>query len=111
VTTLVLPLKGEYFDAIRDGTKTKEYRLMTYYWMARLVDREFDRIVLTKGYPARDDHERRITRAWRGCTIETITHPHFGPDPVTVFAIDVTEPEASPLNGPDQTPTVTWNEP
>lgn len=34
---LVLPLKAEYFDAIRDGTKTEEYRLANDYWIKRLT--------------------------------------------------------------------------
>ncbi len=95
---LILPLKRDYFEAIRAGTKTEEYRLCTPYWRRRLskvlsigceVPREFERIVLTLGYPRRDDHERRIVRPWRGYSIKTITHPHFGPKPVQVYAIDV----------------------
>ena len=94
VRELILPLKGEYFDAIRDGTKTEEFRLTTPHWTKRLEGRSYDRIVLTKGYPARDDHERRLVRQWRGYRITTLTHPHFGPDPVSVFAIDVTAKES-----------------
>ena len=90
--TLTLPLKREYFDAIRAGTKPEEYRLCTPFWRKRLEGREFDRVVLTLGYPARNDHGRRLVRAWRGFTIKTITHPHFGRDPVEVFAIDVSVP-------------------
>lgn len=88
---LVLPLKREYFEAIRDGSKTEEYRLCTPYWNRRLTYRKFDRIVLTLGYPARDDQSRRLTRKWCGYTIKTITHPHFGPEPVQVYAINVQE--------------------
>lgn len=88
---LHLPLKREYFEAIKAGTKTEEYRLCTQYWSMRLI-RPYDQIVLTLGYPARDDHARRIVRPWRGYTIKTITHPHFGPEPVEVFAIDVRTP-------------------
>lgn len=94
---LQLALKGEYFDAIRDGTKTEEYRLANAYWKKRLIvggERgilhwSFDGIVLTKGYPRRDDLSRRLELPWRGFTRKTITHPHFGPDPVEVFAIKV----------------------
>lgn len=90
---LILPLKAEYFDAIRDGTKTEEYRLANDYWSRRLFAgffrREFDGIVLTKGYPNRDDHSRRLELPWCGFIRKTITHPHFGPNPVEVFAIDV----------------------
>ncbi|EHK65254.1 ASCH domain-containing protein [Achromobacter arsenitoxydans] len=97
---LHLALKGEYFDAIRAGTKTEEYRLCTAYWSRRLEDRDladslehgfgrYKNIVLTRGYPRRDDTERRLVVPWNGFTIKTITHPHFGPDPVGVYAIDV----------------------
>lgn len=93
MSDLILPLKAEYFDAIKAGEKSEEYRLANAYWTKRLCPggavRTFDRIVLTKGYPARDDHDRRMARRWCGWQRRTITHPHFGPDPVEVFAIDV----------------------
>lgn len=94
--TLTLSLKREYFEAIRDGTKTEEYRLCNPYWQKRLYSPfgSYDQIVLTLGYPARDDHARRIVRPWRGYTIKTITHPHFGSDPVQVYAINVGGAEA-----------------
>jgi hypothetical protein len=87
--TLTLPLKTIYFNQIKDGEKTEEYRLCTPYWARRLVGREYDRIVLTLGYPKSDDTERRLVRPWRGFTIKTLQHHHFGPHPVTVYAIKV----------------------
>lgn len=89
MTDLVLPLKREYFEQIKAGTKTEEYRLLNHFWALRLEGRDFASIILTLGYPKRDDQERRIIRPWRGYTIKTIVHPHFGPDPVWVYAIDV----------------------
>lgn len=89
MTDLVLPLKACYFNDIRAGTKPEEFRLVTPYWRRRLEGRTYDRIVLTLGYPKRDDTERRLIRPWRGYRVTTITHPHFGPDPVQVFAINV----------------------
>ena len=86
---LTLPLKREYFEQIRDGTKPEEYRLYTPFWRKRLEGRHYDSIVLTLGYPAKADTARRLKRPWRGYTIKTITHPHFGPNPVRVFAINV----------------------
>ncbi len=99
--TLHLPLKGEYFDQIKAGTKTEEYRLRTNYWRKRLEFplKQYDRIVLTKGYPALDDESRRLVLPWRGYVIKTITHPHFGPDPVEVFAINVERPTAATEEG------------
>ncbi|NML34884.1 ASCH domain-containing protein [Paraburkholderia antibiotica] len=86
---LILPLKREYFEAIRRGEKVEEYRLYNAYWYRRLAMRDFDHIVLMLGYPKADDHERRIVRPWRGYVERTIQHPHFGPEPVRVFAINV----------------------
>jgi hypothetical protein len=96
MTTLHLNLKAEYFDAIAAGTKVFEFRLATPYWRKRLEGRTFDAIELAKGYPARDDATRRLRRPWRGFEVQTITHPHFGNDPVEVFAIRVQD---RPLNG------------
>lgn len=92
MTKLQLALKGEYFDAIRDGTKTEEFRLVTDYWTKRLRVPlgYYDGLVLTKGYPKRGDLERTIELPWRGYRRKTITHPHFGPEPVDVYAIILT---------------------
>lgn len=89
MSTLTIPLKGEYFDQIKAGTKPEEFRLVTEYWRKRLEGRHYDRIVLTRGYPKADDHERRLVKPWRGYIVRAITHPHFGPGPVQVFAIRV----------------------
>lgn len=85
---LHLNLKGEYFDAIKAGTKMYEYRLAGK-WLKRIQGKTFGRILLKRGYPKRDDAERIIERPWRGYSIETRTHPHFGPEPVEVLAIQV----------------------
>lgn len=85
--TLTLHLKAKYFDQIVAGEKTEEYRLVTPYWIRRLEGRRYERVILLKGYPPADDLSKRIVRHWRGCTRKIITHPHFGPDPVEVFAI------------------------
>lgn len=86
---LILPVKREYFEQMRDGAKLAEYRLVTEYWRRRLLGRTYDSVVITLGYPKKDDASRRLVFPWRGCTMETITHPHFGPAPVTVFSIKV----------------------
>ncbi len=89
MTDLILPLKAEYFNAIKAGTKLEEYRLRTPFWCKRLEGKTFEHVVLTLGYPSRDDAARRLVLPWRGMRETTIQHPHFGPDPVEVFAIDV----------------------
>lgn len=89
MSTLVLPLKAEYFHAIKAGTKVEEFRRVTLYWTKRLEGRSFDAIELTLGYPARGDAERRLVLPWRGMRSTTITHPLFGAEPVQVYAIQV----------------------
>lgn len=95
MSTLHLPLKGEYFDQIKAGTKPEEFRLANDYWRKRLVGRTYDRIELTRGYPKRDDADRRLALPWRGYRLTTITHPHFGDQPVEVFAINVSQEAVS----------------
>ncbi len=98
MSDLVLPLKAEYFNAIKAGTKVEEFRLRNAYWRKRLEGRTFDRVVLMLGYPARDDHERRLVLPWRGMRETTITHPLFGAEPVEVYAIAVALPHP-PVQG------------
>lgn len=89
MSNLVLPVKRIYFEQMRDGTKKVEYRLTTPFWRKRLEGKKYDRVVITLGYSKKDDIERRLIFPWRGFTVQTITHPHFGNEPVKVFAIAV----------------------
>lgn len=92
---LQLAVKEQYFNEMKAGTKTEEYRLANAYWENRLFQRgtvepkEFDRVVITWGYPTGGDPEKTLVFEWKGWKRKTITHPHFGPDQVEVFAIDV----------------------
>lgn len=90
--TLQLALKDEYFQAIKAGTKTEEFRVANAFWSKRLLGKTFDRVVLTLGYPSRRDHARRIVKPWRGMRRTQIKHQLFGSKPVEVFAIDVSAP-------------------
>jgi len=87
--TLTLPLKGQYFDQIAGLIKEFEYRLVTPYWSNLLENREYDQIILTRGYPKKTDQSRRLIRPWRGFERKIITHEHFGRLPVEVYAITV----------------------
>ena len=91
--TLTLALKKEYFDQIKSGEKLDEFRLVTDYWKKRLIARPYDELVITMGYPKKDDHEKRLTFKYDGYTIMKIAHPHFGVEPVNVFAISLRFPK------------------
>lgn len=88
---LVLPLKRKWFEAIKAGEKVEEYRLANDYWCRRLEGKGFDRVILTLGYPRRDDHSRRIIRPWRGYQMKTIVSEEWGNVPKMVFAIRLTD--------------------
>ncbi len=87
--TLYLPLKREYFNQIKAGTKEFEYRLYNKYWRSRIENKPFDKIVLTLGYPKRSDTKRRIERPWLGYAIREVMHREFGESSLKVFAIRV----------------------
>lgn len=89
MANLQLAVNGEYFDQMKSGEKKFEYRLLNDYWRKRLVNREYDRLIITRGYPRADDADRRIDVPYRGYKLQSIIHKHFGDDPVNVFAIMV----------------------
>ncbi|EOA1824960.1 ASCH domain-containing protein [Raoultella planticola] len=89
MANLQLAVNGEYFDAMKRGEKTEECRLVNPYWGRRIFGRDYDRLIITRGYPRADDHDRRIDIPYDGFEIKTITHKHFGDEPVKVFAIKV----------------------
>ena len=89
VRVLTLNLKAIYYVDIITGKKDYEYRLYTDYWKKRLVGREYDCMVICLGYPKKDDWDRKKIFPYSGYEIQTINHPHFGPDDVEVFAIKI----------------------
>ena len=86
MTTLYLNLKKEYFDQIKSGVKKEEYREIKPYWEKRL-DKQYDTIMITLGYPEQRNETNSIAFPWRGYEIKTITHPLFGNNPTEVYAI------------------------
>jgi hypothetical protein len=83
---LTLNLKKTYFDAIKAGTKTEEYRLVKPYWQKRLV-KNYDEVHVLCGYPRKDDAEKRLVFPYLGYVEKQIIHQHFGDEPVNVFVI------------------------
>lgn len=89
---LTLRLKAVYFHDIANEVKPWEYRLATPYWRTRIEGRQYDYVLLTLGYPARTNLDHQMLKPWRGYVEQPLVHPHFGPDAVDAFAIDVTAP-------------------
>ncbi len=87
LNTFVVNVEKGYFEEIRDRVKPYEFRLDNPYWQKRLQDKEFDVLEVRCGYPKNDNKERIVRRKWMGFVKMTITHKHFGKEPVDVFAI------------------------
>lgn len=100
---LHLHVRTCYFDQIKAGTKTEEYRLHNAHWIRTLVEmpsgakREFDGITIYNAY--KPGPENRLQFPWRGWTRKPLQHPHFGPEEVTVFAIKLEAPPAPSPHG------------
>lgn len=86
---LTLNLKKKYFDEIKNGTKTEEYRLCTPFWKKRIEGKEFENIIIKLGYPKNDQKEKILIFPWKGYEIKEIKHEHFGDTPVRVYAIKI----------------------
>lgn len=87
--TLKLAVKRKYFEQIKSGEKTEEYRLCTPYWEKRL-SKPYNQLIITLGYPKREDPERNLFFPYVGWQRKTITHEHFNNKPCEVFAIILT---------------------
>ena len=83
---LTLHVKGCYFDEIKSGAKLFEYRRANKHW-AKLLAKEYDVIEICLGYPAKGDRSRRLRFPFAPPQLITLTHPHFGPHAVEVFAL------------------------
>lgn len=88
---LVLRLKARWWDDIAAGRKSVELRLQTDHWRRRLIGRTYDEIHLWRGYPPKTDTEKLLRRRWVSVRSVEVTHEEFGPRPVAVFEIDVSQ--------------------
>lgn len=91
MSDLRLPVKREYFEAIKSGVKTEEYRLYNDYWRKRMSGKSFDTITITLGYPKKGDTDRTLVFPYRGFDVKWINHQHFGPDDVFVYVFYLKE--------------------
>lgn len=84
---LLLNLRAEYFYQIKSGEKKFEYRLYNSYWKKRLLNKNFEKIIIKLGYPSSTETDKILEFPYKGFVLDEITHPHFGENPVIVFAI------------------------
>lgn len=87
---LRLPVKTEYFNQIKAGTKTEEYRIIKEYWGKRIV-KEYDEVWITLGYPSSSEQDKIIKFKFTGYEVKNITHKEFRNKEVEVYAIKLEE--------------------
>lgn len=87
IKTLILPLKKEYFNEIKNEEKFEEYRLYNDFWKKRLENKEYQEVCFTLGYPKKENKEKHLHKKYLGYKIKKIKHKHFGDKEVEVFAI------------------------
>lgn len=85
---LFLILKTQYFNKIKAGVKTSEYRLLTPYWLNRLTSKDWQHVTFQLGY---SKHAERIRKKIINIEIVTIEHEFFGNEPVDVFEIKIVD--------------------
>jgi hypothetical protein len=87
---LHIPLKFKWFDQIKEGVKTVEYREIKPYWDKRLVGREYDQIKLRRAY---QENAEVLFFKWLGYSEKIIEHEEFNNGkPTLVYAIDLSQP-------------------
>ncbi|WP_321276946.1 ASCH domain-containing protein [Thiomicrorhabdus indica] len=87
--TLHLNLKQKWFEQIKSGEKTEEYRIRNNYWNKRL-EKDYDQVVIKLGYPAKTDTSRVMIFECKGIVEKCVTHEEFGYG-VHVYAIQLGE--------------------
>lgn len=88
---LTIHVDGEYFDQIVAGLKPFEFRLDNEYWRKRLVGRKYRNLIICRGYPKKDDAEKRYVQEYKGYEMQTIVHKKFDNKPERVFSIKIGE--------------------
>ncbi len=86
---LFLNLKSIYYNQIKEGSKTEEFREFKPYWSQRLLNRDYNAICIRDAYRAGD--ENTMWFKYNGYKVITKTHEIFGPEPALVYAIDVSD--------------------
>jgi len=81
---LFLILNAKYFNEIKSGKKTSEFRLMTEYWLKRLASKNWQHVTFQLGYAKKAE---RIRKKINEIKISTVDNKFFGGNPVDVFEI------------------------
>ena len=85
---LHLHVTKHYFDLIKSGQKTEEYRAVEKW--RRQLSKEYDEVHIYLGYPKRGNLDRVMRFFYRGYKIKNISSEIYGNN-VDVFAINLSK--------------------
>lgn len=107
MTNLILHVRKIYFDQIKSGEKTEEYRIPSPYWCNRFSEDKppFEKVLIACGYPSKTDTDKWISFPFSGIQEKLVTSPEFGKKPVWVFAIALKRDLCLPSPGPVLNPS------
>jgi hypothetical protein len=92
ITKLTLRVRRKYFEQMKSGEKKHEYRKITPYYTARLVNPNLKTVEITIGYPSPErEPEKFLLFKWSGYGTTIITHEEFGNTPEEVYDIFLKE--------------------
>ena len=96
---LILHLKGIFFDQIKAGIKSEEYREVKPYWITRLEGKTFSSVIIIRGYPAYPliIPTNRLDFPWRGYEKKIIFFP-LTDKRTYVYAIKLEKEGTKPKN-------------
>lgn len=80
---LFLIVTKKYFDEIKSGSKKEEYRLITSYWIKKIINKNYENIIFQLGY----NKKNRVIVKYLGFELKNIKHDFFGNDEISVFAL------------------------
>lgn len=78
MSDLIIPVRRKWFEQIKVGTKTEEYRERKPYWTGRLIGHQYDRVIITLGYPSKWDWRRRLIFRYYGYVMKEVENEEFG---------------------------------
>jgi predicted phosphohydrolase len=91
MSDLILNVKRKWFDLIKSGIKTREFREIKPYWTKRL-QRKYDHVVIVSGYPHVRDESNSVVFPWKGYVLTSVGRNEilYGE---TIHTLNITGPE------------------
>jgi hypothetical protein len=88
---LTLCLDHAWFDQVAAGATSEVYVRNTDHWKRRLRARRFTAVILRRGFASEVGPSGVLVRKWGGCEVKKILHLRFGPSPVEVIAVQLSD--------------------